>query len=129
MVILMSFYMTSTNDENGEDDVNKNGYLLIGDFDVLIASTAITHDVTLVSGNERHFKRIIDSARAVRLRKFYGHLSPIVKKCLLQTLKIRREKSCEHVVHDVIPDASKRTGSLIQGNKTTNVKTVLDSLC
>ena len=145
----MSFYMTSTNDENGEDDVNKNGYLLdtdvliaflrgkksdlkqkindfiqqdipvfmsiislgelylgafksdnppknlflvntlkakvdlleltedivmlygeieavlekagqvIGDFDVLIASTAITHDVTLVSGNERHFKRII----------------------------------------------------------------------
>lgn len=32
---------------------------MIGDFDVLIASTAITHDVTLVSGNERHFKRII----------------------------------------------------------------------
>ncbi len=145
----MSFYMTSTNDGNGEDDVNKNGYLLdtdvliaflrgkkpdlkqkindfiqqdipvcmsiislgelylgafksdnfpknlflvnslktkvdlleltedivmlygeieavlekagqvIGDFDVLIASTAITHDVTLVSGNERYFKRIV----------------------------------------------------------------------
>jgi tRNA(fMet)-specific endonuclease VapC len=32
---------------------------VIGDFDVLIASTAITHDVTLVSGNERHFQRII----------------------------------------------------------------------
>lgn len=32
---------------------------VIGDFDVLIASTAITHDVTLVSGNERHFKRIV----------------------------------------------------------------------
>lgn len=32
---------------------------MIGDFDVLIASTAITHDVTFVSGNERHFKRII----------------------------------------------------------------------
>jgi tRNA(fMet)-specific endonuclease VapC len=32
---------------------------VIGDFDVLIASTAITHDVTLISGNDRHFKRII----------------------------------------------------------------------
>jgi len=32
---------------------------VIGDFDVLIASTAITHDLTLVSGNERHFKRIV----------------------------------------------------------------------
>jgi predicted nucleic acid-binding protein len=32
---------------------------IIGDFDVLIASTAITHDLTLVSGNERHFRRII----------------------------------------------------------------------
>jgi tRNA(fMet)-specific endonuclease VapC len=32
---------------------------VIGDFDVLIASTAINSDVTLVSGNERHFKRIV----------------------------------------------------------------------
>jgi tRNA(fMet)-specific endonuclease VapC len=32
---------------------------VIGDFDVLIASTAITHDITLVSGNDRHFQRII----------------------------------------------------------------------
>jgi len=31
----------------------------IGDFDVLIASTAIKHDMTLVSGNTRHFQRII----------------------------------------------------------------------
>ena len=145
----MSFYMSFVHDENGEDDMNKNGYLLdtdvliaflrgkkpqlkqkvndfiqqdipvymsilslgelylgafksentpknlflvntlkaqvdlleltedivmlygeieavlekagqvIGDFDVLIASTAINHDVTLVSGNERHFTRIV----------------------------------------------------------------------
>ena len=76
------------NDEKGEGEVNKNGYLLdtdvlelnenivllygeieavleqagqvIGDFDVLIASTAITHDITLVSGNERHFQRIVN---------------------------------------------------------------------
>jgi len=32
---------------------------MIGDFDVLIASTAINSDITLVSGNERHFKRIV----------------------------------------------------------------------
>jgi tRNA(fMet)-specific endonuclease VapC len=32
---------------------------VIGDFEVLIASTAINSDVTLVSGNERHFKRIV----------------------------------------------------------------------
>lgn len=32
---------------------------VIGDFDVLIASTAIKHEATLVSGNERHFQRII----------------------------------------------------------------------
>lgn len=32
---------------------------VIGDFDVLIASTAIKHDMTLVSGNARHFQRII----------------------------------------------------------------------
>jgi predicted nucleic acid-binding protein len=32
---------------------------VIGDFDVLIASTAIRHDITLVSGNDRHFQRII----------------------------------------------------------------------
>ncbi len=31
----------------------------IGDFDVLIASTAIRHDITLVSGNTRHFQRIM----------------------------------------------------------------------
>jgi tRNA(fMet)-specific endonuclease VapC len=38
---------------------------MIGDFDVLIASSAIAHDVTLVSGNERHFDRIVD---------LFGHL-------------------------------------------------------
>lgn len=32
---------------------------VIGDFDVLIASTAIQYDLTLVSGNARHFQRII----------------------------------------------------------------------
>jgi tRNA(fMet)-specific endonuclease VapC len=32
---------------------------VVGDFDVLIASTAITHAMTLVSGNDRHFQRII----------------------------------------------------------------------
>ncbi|MBD3308221.1 hypothetical protein GF339_17375 [candidate division KSB3 bacterium] len=32
---------------------------VIGDFDVLIGSTAIAHDATLVSGNERHFRRIV----------------------------------------------------------------------
>ena len=38
--------------------LEKSG-LMIGDFDVLIASTAINSDIILVSGNERHFKRII----------------------------------------------------------------------
>ncbi len=33
---------------------------VIGDFDVLIASTAMTHDLTLASGNERHFSRIVN---------------------------------------------------------------------
>ena len=32
---------------------------VIGDLDVFIASTAISNDITLVSGNERHFNRII----------------------------------------------------------------------
>jgi len=31
----------------------------IGDFDVLIACTAIVHNITLVSGNSRHFQRIV----------------------------------------------------------------------
>jgi tRNA(fMet)-specific endonuclease VapC len=38
--------------------LEKSGQM-IGDFDVLIASTAIRNDVTLVSGNERHFNRIV----------------------------------------------------------------------
>jgi len=38
--------------------LEKSGQM-IGDFDVLIASTAIGNDLTLVSGNERHFKRIV----------------------------------------------------------------------
>lgn len=38
--------------------LEKSGQM-IGDFDVLIASTAISIDVTLVSGNERHFNRIV----------------------------------------------------------------------
>jgi tRNA(fMet)-specific endonuclease VapC len=32
---------------------------VIGDFDVLIACTAIARKLTLVSGNERHFQRIV----------------------------------------------------------------------
>ncbi len=40
--------------------VLENAGQMIGDFDVLIASTAIAHDVTLVSGNERHFDRIVN---------------------------------------------------------------------
>jgi tRNA(fMet)-specific endonuclease VapC len=38
--------------------LEKSGQM-IGDFDVLIASTAISNDITLVSGNERHFNRIV----------------------------------------------------------------------
>jgi len=37
--------------------LEKSG-LVIGDFDVLIASTAIAHGLVLVSGNARHFERI-----------------------------------------------------------------------
>jgi tRNA(fMet)-specific endonuclease VapC len=33
---------------------------LIGDFDILIAATALHADVTLVTGNSRHFGRIPD---------------------------------------------------------------------
>lgn len=39
--------------------VLENSGQMIGDFDVLIASTAISNDITLASGNERHFNRII----------------------------------------------------------------------
>jgi tRNA(fMet)-specific endonuclease VapC len=39
--------------------VLEKGGQVIGDLDVLIASTAISNDITLVSGNERHFKRIV----------------------------------------------------------------------
>jgi predicted nucleic acid-binding protein len=31
---------------------------LVGDMDLLIASTAIAHDLTLVTRNRRHFERI-----------------------------------------------------------------------
>jgi hypothetical protein len=47
---LILFYRSYTADEKGEGVLNKNGYVL---------DTAITQDVTLVSGNERHFQRII----------------------------------------------------------------------
>ena len=33
---------------------------LIDDFDLLIASTAISYGYTLVTNNEKHFKRIVD---------------------------------------------------------------------
>ncbi|MDQ2810105.1 MAG: type II toxin-antitoxin system VapC family toxin [Chloroflexota bacterium] len=32
--------------------------MLIGDADTLIAATALHHDLTLVTGNRRHFSRI-----------------------------------------------------------------------
>lgn len=35
---------------------------LIPDFDLLIASTALVHDLTLITGNQRHFERIPDLA-------------------------------------------------------------------
>lgn len=38
-------------------DLQKNGNT-IDDFDLLIASTSITHGYTLVTNNEQHFKRI-----------------------------------------------------------------------
>jgi len=31
---------------------------MIGDFDILIAATALHHDLTLVTRNRRHFERI-----------------------------------------------------------------------
>jgi tRNA(fMet)-specific endonuclease VapC len=49
--------------------LEKNGQV-IGDFDVLIASTAISSDVTLVSGNERHFKRIVTLFGQLQLEKW-----------------------------------------------------------
>jgi predicted nucleic acid-binding protein len=38
-------------------DLRKQGQLL-ADMDLLIAATAITHNLTLVTGNKRHFARI-----------------------------------------------------------------------
>lgn len=39
--------------------LEKSGQV-IGDFDVLIACTSISEDLTLATGNERHFKRIVN---------------------------------------------------------------------
>lgn len=36
----------------------KNEGKLIGEFDVLIGATAIVHDLTLVTNNERHYESI-----------------------------------------------------------------------
>jgi len=38
-------------------DLSRRG-LTIGDFDLLIAATALHHDLTLVTRNRRHFSRI-----------------------------------------------------------------------
>ena len=38
-------------------DLRSKG-LLIGDMDLIIAATAITHDLALVTGNVRHFQRV-----------------------------------------------------------------------
>ncbi len=38
-------------------DLRRQGQL-IADMDLLIAATAITHDLTLITGNTRHFTRI-----------------------------------------------------------------------
>jgi tRNA(fMet)-specific endonuclease VapC len=46
---------------------------VIGDFDVLIASTAIKHDLTFVSGNERHFQRIIEFFGQLNFEKWSIH--------------------------------------------------------
>jgi predicted nucleic acid-binding protein len=46
---------------------------MIGDFDVLIASTAIAHDVTLVSANERHFDRIVNLFGQLKFEQWDVH--------------------------------------------------------
>jgi tRNA(fMet)-specific endonuclease VapC len=40
-------------------DLKRRG-LTIGDFDILIAATALHHDLTLVTRNRRHVSRIPD---------------------------------------------------------------------
>jgi tRNA(fMet)-specific endonuclease VapC len=41
---------------------------LIGDFDLLIASTCLSHDLTLLTNNVRHFERV-NGLRFVSLLK------------------------------------------------------------
>lgn len=43
---------------------------VIGDLDVLIASTAIINDISLVSGNERHFNRISELFGQLQFEKW-----------------------------------------------------------
>jgi len=42
-----------------KSDLSKNG-MTVDDFDLLIGSTAITYGYTLVTNNEKHFKKIPD---------------------------------------------------------------------
>jgi tRNA(fMet)-specific endonuclease VapC len=41
-----------------ERSMLRKKHLLIDDFDLLIASTAIAHDLTLLSNNRKHYERI-----------------------------------------------------------------------
>jgi tRNA(fMet)-specific endonuclease VapC len=43
---------------------------VIGDFDVLIASTAISKELVLMTGNERHYRRIKDLFGQLNFERF-----------------------------------------------------------
>jgi len=50
-------------------DLDRNG-IPIGNMDPFIAATAIVHDLSLVTGNTRHFQRVIDLGYPLELQNW-----------------------------------------------------------